>query len=117
VKTSHCIQAEHNAIKERVEFFMLETRRHEEWLGLLTGECVECGSTLSLQCCAICAEPCATSDALPWGKKEDETVAHFSCVARAMLAKHRTKFVIVTGKATAREFARNDNTNQEGANQ
>ncbi len=106
-----CIQAEHLAIKERVEFFMLETTGHQRWAGLLTGQCKECQSTLALQLCLVCSEPCASVDALPWGNPEDERVGHFACIARTMLEGRKVgKFVILVGKGTAREFVRNDNT-------
>ncbi len=100
-----CSREEHDAIRTRVDYFMLETKDHERWLGLLTGQCVLCNSTLALPLCSLgCGEACPSTDALPWGG-EDE-VAHFSCVARVMLSTAKTRFVIVTGQGTARGFVR-----------
>lgn len=104
---SLCSPAEHDAIKERVEYFLLETRNHQKWGGVLTGECALCDSTLALDCCTICREPCPTTDALPWGPPADETVAHFECAAAVMVSGKRVgKFVIFVGGGKAREFIR-----------
>ncbi len=57
--------------------------------------------------CVICGEACATTDALPFGPPADETVAHFECVARLLVAGKRVgKFVVLVGGGRAREFTR-----------
>jgi hypothetical protein len=79
-----CSAEEHLAIKERVEYFMIETTGHQTWAGLLTGQCVVCSSTLALQMCVLaCGKPCPTTDALPFGEPDD--VAHAECVIRLNL--------------------------------
>lgn len=102
-----CGHGEHDAIRSRVEYFRLETRDHQKWNGMVTGQCVECGSTLALQCCALCGEACPTTDALPWGPPADEDVAHFECAARVLVEGKRIgKFVIIVGGGKARELRR-----------
>ena len=67
-----------------------------------------CGSTLALPECALCGAACGTEDRIPYLLKSGgEGFAHFGCVAeRVMEDNPGTRFVIVAGKATAREFQR-----------
>lgn len=106
----NCSRQEHDAIKQRVEYFKLETIDHQQWGGLLTGNCVLCGSTLALQCCGICGEPCPTTDALPWGPPENDAVSHFSCAAQLLVQGRRGKFVIIVGGGKAVEFRNKENS-------
>jgi hypothetical protein len=101
---SDCLPAEHAAIKERVEYFLLETDGHQQWAGLLTGQCKVCFSTLALECCAICTTPMPTTDMLPWGEPSEERHVHFECGVRLLVTGRRGRFVILAGKTVAKEF-------------
>ena len=79
-----CSPQEHDAIRTRVDYFLLETHRHERWMGLITGECNVCNSTIALNLCRICREPMPTTDQLPWGL-EDGDYAHATCAMETML--------------------------------
>lgn len=103
---SDCSQEEHDAIKARVDYFMLETVCQRVWLAehLLVGECRLCLGTLALQLCAICREACPLPDALPWGPPDDGRAAHFECAARTLVKGRRGRFVILAGRTVAKEF-------------
>ncbi len=95
-----CSKEEHLAIKTRVEYFMLETRDHCEWVdhGLLVGNCTECRSTLALHICKLCKEACPTTDELAWGNPVDDVYVHAACAIRLTLAANRVKFVLAAGR-------------------
>ncbi len=94
----NCSRAEHDAIRTRVEYFMLETTGHANWGGMFTGQCTYCSSTLALMCCKLCKEPCPTTDMLPWGKPGDDEVVHARCAIEITLAANRVKFVLAAGR-------------------
>lgn len=97
-----CTTATHDLMRANVALFKACTRNHQEWAGLLTAECRNCDSTLALPFCFLCRKPCPATDALEWNP--DGSIAHFGCVARVMVASTGTRFVIVVGKKSAREF-------------
>lgn len=106
---SKCTHEEHDLIRSEVHYFMAETEGHQKWAGVLSGQCRLCSSTLALELCLVCSEPCPTSDALPWGNPADERVGHFSCIAQTLLAGRRHgRFVILVGGGQAREFVRKE---------
>lgn len=104
---NRCTYETHAAMRADVDRFQRETEGGFVWAGnLLMANCRSCSSTLCLYTCVLCTAPCSSEDCLPWGKGDTDAHAHFACVAKAMLAKHRTKFVILVGGKQAREFVR-----------
>ncbi len=109
-----CSRQEHDAIKTRVEYFLLETVNHRTWESehLLVGECRLCSSSLTLALCRLCNEAMPSDDMLPWGQEEDH-FCHVECAMRAMMPEAKTKFVILVGGGKAVEFTRQDATSLE----
>ena len=55
---SRCTAASHAAIQMSVALFKHCTNGRQAWAGLMTGQCLECQSTLALPMCSLnCGEP------------------------------------------------------------